>query len=182
MVEYGGLQALDEVILRPPRSTEQIMHIDRYLDGDEPRVLTPLEPQLGRDWTLQASDTLGEALTGFILNDWSTGQYSYEAVENWGGDLLQVWDAEDSSKLAVWQLIWDTSPAAVDFYGIMLDLMPRPLLRGIVRDTTPSAGLPRGRWWAGAQGAVFLYRRANRITLIWGSNDTAVEAVATELN
>ena len=182
MAEHGGLAALDEVIVRPPRSTEQILHIDRYLDGDEPKVLSPIEPQLGRDWTLQATETIGEALIGLTLADWSLGQYTMESAEDWGGDLLQVWDTEDGAQLAVWQFVWDTYTATARFYDQLLDLMPRPVLRGIVRDTTLSAGLPRGRWWAGGQGAVFMYRRANRITLIWGNDEAVVEETAAALN
>ena len=182
MVEQGGLEALDEVIVRPPRSTEQILHIDRYLDGDEPQVLTPVELQLGSSWTLRATETLGEALIGLTISDWSLNLFTPQVAENWGGDLLQVWDTDDGSHLALWQLTWDTSADAAVFYGNLLELLPRPLLRGIVRDTTPSSGLPRGRWWAGGQGAVFIHRRANRIVLVWGNNEAAVETAAAALN
>lgn len=116
------------------------------------------------------------------IEDWSFNQYSTQVAENWGGDLLQVWDTEDGSYLAIWQLEWDTYLGAAGFYDLLLDLMPRPLLRGIVRDTTPAAGLPRGRWWAGGQGAVFLYRRANRTVLVWGNDEVTVETAAAALN
>lgn len=177
-----GIQALDDVIIRPPRSTEQILHIDKYLESDEPQVLIPVDLPLGRDWSLQATETLGEALIGLTLEKWSMGEYSLVEAENWGGDLLQVWDAEDGSYLALWQIALDSSGDAATFYGNLLDLLPRPLLRGIVNDTTASAGLPRGRWWAGGQGAVFIYRRSNRIVLVWGNNSLAVENAAISLN
>ena len=124
MVENGGLEALDAVIVRPPRSTEQILHIDRYLDGDEPQVLTPVELQLQSSWTLQATETLGEALIGLTMADWSLSQFSPQVAENWGGDLLQVWDTDDGSHLALWQLVWDSSADAAIFYGNLLELLP----------------------------------------------------------
>jgi hypothetical protein len=182
VVEQGGLEALDKVIVRPPRSTEQVLHIDRYLNGDEPKVLMPVEPSLDRNWTLLATETLGEAMVGFTMADWSLNHYSMQVAENWGGDLLQVWASDDGAELVLWQLVWDSSSDAATFYGNLLDLLPRPLLRGIVRDTTPSAGLPRGRWWAGGQGAVFIHRLSNRIVLIWGTSEAAVEAAAAALN
>ncbi len=182
MVENGGLEALDDVIVRPPRSTEQILHIDRYLDGDEPQVLTPVELQLQSSWTLQVTETLGEALIGLTMADWSLNQFSPQVAENWGGDLLQVWDTDDGSHLALWQLVWDSSADAALFYGNLLELLPSPFLRGIVRDTTPASGLPRGRWWAGGQGAVFIHRQANRIVLIWGNDTAVVETAAAALN
>jgi hypothetical protein len=182
VVNQDGLSALDEVILRPPRSTEQILHIERYYEGDEPKVLTPVEPQLGRDWVLQSTETIGEALIGYTMKEWSQGQYTMEIAENWGGDLLQVWDAEDGSTLAIWQIIWDSFISTSKFYDALLDLMPEALLKGTVQDTTLPADLPRGQWWSGRQGTVYITRWANRTTLIWGNSESAVQTAATVLD
>ncbi|MDF1514604.1 MAG: hypothetical protein P1S60_12415, partial [Anaerolineae bacterium] len=149
---------------------------------DEPLVLEPVEVNLGLDWAAHTTETLGEALINFTISDWRKSPDVVQIANHWGGDLLQVWDAEDGSFLALWQLAWDSSSDAVAFYGHLIDIMPRPVLRGLVRDTTPAAGLPRGRWWAGGQGAVFLYRQGKNIVLVWGSDAAAVESAALALN
>lgn len=177
----GGLDALDAAIQRPPRSTEQLLHIDRYLDDDEPVVLAPLEPALARGWTLTQTDTLGEAMLRLVLLEWSNGRIDPDAVPHWGGDLIQIWTGPEGADAVLWQTVWDSSRDAATFYAQLHDILPRPLLPGLVRDTTAAASLPRGRWWAGRQGAVFLHRTANRIVLVWGTDPEAVEAVGAAL-
>ncbi len=48
----GGISALNQALLRPPRSTEQMLHPQRYLSGDEPQVLPPFPADLGKGWAL----------------------------------------------------------------------------------------------------------------------------------
>ena len=65
----------------------------------------------------------------------------------------------------------------MNFYSALLEMMPQPLLPGSVNDTTPPAQLLGGRWWAGPQGAVSLYRSANRVMLVWGTDAAMVETL-----
>ncbi|MGC9348563.1 MAG: hypothetical protein ACP5JG_10535 [Anaerolineae bacterium] len=177
----GGLAALDEVILRPPRSTEQILHPERYLAQDEPAVLVPLEPEFGQNWILTETETLGEALIGVLLLEWSEGQLQPDAALDWGGDLLQAWEGPEGSRVVLWQTAWDSARAAGRVYADLRDLMPDPLVGGFIRDTTVPADLPRGRWWAGSRGALFLYRRADEVWLIWGDDPEAVAFVGSSI-
>jgi hypothetical protein len=177
----GGIPSVDTAIVRPPRSTEQLLHIEHYLNDDEPQVLPLLEPVLGREWTLTETETLGEALMALTLLEWSNGTITSEVAINWGGDLLQVWTGPEDADVVLWQTVWDSSRDAANFYGQLVSIFPRPVLPGLIRDTTPSAGLPRGRWWSGNQGAVFLRRYADRVWIVWGTDATAVEAVGVAL-
>ncbi len=176
--QEGGAAAMDEAVLRPPRSTEQLLHADRYVASDEPRVIQPVEAGLGKDWALVETETLGEALMGIVMSHWSKGEVGSDAVVGWGGDLLQVWQSSDGDLVAGWQMEWDDAQTAARFHGQLLNLMPQTLVRGLIVDTTPSASLTRGRWWAGRQGAVFLYRHADHVWLVWGADSAAVESVS----
>jgi hypothetical protein len=177
----GGLPALDEMILRPPRSSEQLLHPERYISGDEPRIMIPLEPALGSSWVLTKTDTLGESLMGTTLLEWSEGRIGAEGVVDWGGDMLQVWDGPEDGQVALWQTVWDNSVAAGRFYAELRRVMPDPLLDGPVTDITVSAGMPRGRWWANERSGVLLYRRAEWVWLVWGNPVEAVEAAGALL-
>jgi hypothetical protein len=84
--------------------------------------------------------------------------------------------------LAAWQIVWDDVSAAVNFYGDLTEILPRPLVPGLIRDTTATAGLPRGRWWSGERGALFLYRHIDTVWLIWGTDPETVETAAATLN
>jgi hypothetical protein len=186
----GGTAAMDSAILRPPRTTRQILHPDLYLQPpsteaglpqDEVRLLNPLQPNLGRGWVLTSTATMGEAMVGILVKEWSSEAVEPETVSGWTGDLLQVWQDGGGERVAVWQTAWDESIVAGRFYGRLLDVLPRILVSGLITDTTPPASVPRGRWWSGAGGTVFLYRSREQVWLIWGSDADAVAAVAGEI-
>ena len=179
--QSGGIQALDEMILRPPRSTEQLLDHARYVGFEEPVVFVPLDAGLGGDWILTATETLGQAFIEIVLSEWSKGMAGEDVAVDWGGDLLQVWHGPDNGALSAWQIVWDDSSAAVRFHADLVEILPRALVPGLIRDTMAPASLPRGRWWSGRQGSVFLYRRADTIWLIWGTDTAAVEAVGAAL-
>lgn len=173
----SGAAAVDAAIMRPPRSTEQLLNIERYLEDDMPGLLTPLQPSLGRGWVLSYTETLGEALIRLALLEWSGGAVDTNSITNWGGDLLQVWAGPEGADAVLWQTTWDSSRDAVNFYGTLVEMLPRPLLPGLILDTTPAANLRGGRWWASRQGAVFLYRSLDRVWLVWGKDVTAVGTI-----
>lgn len=178
--ERGGLDALNAAVIRPPRSTEQLLHPERYLAGEEPLPLLGVTPPLGRDWSLIHTETVGQALLGLTFLEWSGGALQAEAAENWGGDLLQVWERPNGGRVVLWQLAWDSSREAARVHADLIDVLPRPLLAEIVQDTTSPALLPYGRWWAGEREAVFLRRYTDRLWLVWGDK-TAVEIIGASL-
>ncbi|MDT8306080.1 MAG: Ig-like domain-containing protein, partial [Anaerolineae bacterium] len=60
----GGWAALNQAWQNPPRSTEQILHVDRFLAGDAPQIvsLAPLTDTLGAGYELLQTDVFGEFL------------------------------------------------------------------------------------------------------------------------
>jgi hypothetical protein len=181
---HGGTAAVDAAVLRPPRSTAQLLHVERYLAGELPHTPTALQPQLERGWVLSATDTLGEALMRLVLKEWSGGALAADEIAgltaHWNGDLFQVWGGPTRATggvadVVVWQTVWDSRQSAADFYTALAGIMPQPLLLGPGEETIPPARLLGGRWWAGPRGAVSLYHRANRVMLVWGTDVAAVE-------
>ena len=176
--EAGGTEALDRAIIRPPRSTEQLLHPERYAAGDEPVPLSPYEVDLDRTWTLTQTDTLGEALMGLTVVEWSNGDLKPNVVEGWGGDRLQVWQNDGGSTVAMWQAVWDTAPDAYRYYHALQTMMPDPLIDERLHGRTIPEPLPPGRYWVGSRGAVYLRHHGNRTWLVWGEDPDAVERVS----
>ncbi len=180
--QAGGVEAMDEIVLRPPRSTEQLLHPERYAASDEPHVIAPLEPRLGADWRLQVSETLGEALMSRVLAAWGREEAPEAPAPAWGGDLLQVWETQEDDpsardRVAVWQIDLDDVRAALRFASELQELLPQALFDGRVMRSDVPESLIGGHWWAGRAGAVTLQRRANQVRLVWGSNPDVVEYV-----
>jgi len=82
----GGWTVVDAADrFRPPASTEQILHPEKYLAVEQPvRVRSRAARVLGRGWRRLAAGTWGEWATGELLGDPG-------AAEGWGGDRYELW-------------------------------------------------------------------------------------------
>jgi hypothetical protein len=99
---------------RLPRSTEQILHPDRYHDGDE-----PVELAFAEDAGAFFSDELGEfetrVLLGVLTGSESMGR---AGAMSWGGDQYAVFRGAAGDAL-VWWSVWDTERAADRFADVL---------------------------------------------------------------
>ena len=102
----GGAEAMREAWRRPPDSTEQVLHPEKFFSGEPPRVVTPHRaPPGGR---LLSQGVLGELLLRTLVEE--TG----EAAAGWGGDAWRLWDVEGRTVL-VWKSAWDSVQDAAEF-------------------------------------------------------------------
>ena len=100
--QRGGWDAMKAAWSRPPASTEQVLHPEKYFAGEAPqRVDIAYQPPGGK---LLNEGVLGEMLVRTLL-----GEGSDAAAAGWGGDRFRVWDVGGKSLLA-WRSAWD-SPA-----------------------------------------------------------------------
>src|SRR5205085_6086849 len=58
LYQNGGWDAVDAAFKNPPRSTEQVLHPDRYIGGDAPKPIALPALQLN-GWHRITEDTLG---------------------------------------------------------------------------------------------------------------------------
>lgn len=113
----GGWNAVDDAYARPPVSTEQILHPQMYLAGEQPVPvsLPDIGAALGNGWTSVAINDFGELGVRILLTDQSTSSPdAKQAAAGWGGDRYQVW-ANGSRTALVWQTAWDTGTDAQEF-------------------------------------------------------------------
>jgi len=77
--------------VRPPASTEQVLHPSKYVDVEAPlRVRTGAAGVLAGAWTREGRGTLGEFATRQLLARGGGGG-SAEAAAGWGGDRYELW-------------------------------------------------------------------------------------------
>lgn len=108
----GGWGALRDAWGRPPASTEQVLHPERFFEGEAPRAvaLSPAPPG-GR--------LLGEGVVGELLLRTWLGDGQETAAAGWGGDRFQVFDVRGKT-LLVWRLVWDSPRDADEFEAAAL--------------------------------------------------------------
>jgi len=127
----GGWAAVDAAYAKPPDSTEQILHLDKWTSHEEPLTVTipaSLPGKLGSGWTMPLTDTLGELQLRIWLEQvGKVAQTQAEAAAaGWGGDRIALVEKGSTFGIAIITR-WDTPADAVEFgaaAGPTLKLLP----------------------------------------------------------
>ena len=177
MLYDEGWQAVDAAFANPPRSTEQILHPQKYLDGDEPQLiaLPPLTDTLGSGWTLVETEVLGEFQTGLYLAQQVDQETVAQASEGWDGDRYAVY-AKDSATLLVFASAWDTDTDAEEFADAYRQYA-EARYRGVGQ--APGDGELR---WQDAEEATLLTWQDDQVVVIIGPDTTTVDAVQSTID
>jgi hypothetical protein len=118
----GGWKAVDDAFAKPPASTEQILHPDKYTAGEQPVAVElpkDLATKLGSGWSSQLEDTFGEFQLGVWLQQ-NTGLSAIEAksaAAGWGGDRIAALQGPNGAWAVVLRTAWDTAQDAAEFEG-----------------------------------------------------------------
>ncbi len=111
----GGWKLVDACWEKPPSSTEQVLHPEKYLAGELPvPVGVPGAPP-GGPTELLYRDVEGEQSLRLLLEEWLPRAKAYEAARDWAGDSLGVYADERRSAFA-WHLRFDSEPATKRAY------------------------------------------------------------------
>jgi hypothetical protein len=107
LFKQGGWEAVKAAWSRPPASTEQVLHPEKYRSLEAPRVVVaPAGPPEAR---LLREGVLGEALLRTFL-----GEGSEAAAAGWGGDGFRCFDVGGRT-LLYWRSEWDSPAEAEEF-------------------------------------------------------------------
>ena len=175
----GGSAAMDEALRRPARATRQLLEPDAYAAWTPQLVFDPLTVSLGRNWAAGHTETVGAALMAFTFAEWS-GNTITPTLAGWNHDLLQTWEGPEGKRVTLWQTAWDSTEHAAAVFEALTRIAPTRL-PGRATTTLRPEGVNWGRWWALEDEAVYLYRAVNRVWLVWGNDDSAVQTIARAL-
>ena len=114
----SGWAGVDHAFRDPPRSTEQVMHPDKYLLGELPIEISlpDLATTLGPDWRLLREDSLGQFVLMAYLETALEPIEALEAASGWGGDRYAVVEGPEGEVLAAWLVSWDSEGDATEFF------------------------------------------------------------------
>jgi hypothetical protein len=146
---------------RPPVSTEQVIHPEKYLVNERP-VRVRLGVTLPRGWRQAAHGTIGEFDTDQLLKLGVSDAVAGDAAAGWGGGSYSLWGSSKtcgapcrshSALVVAWA--WDTTGDAAQFNRAL------PLYLGNGLDARRAG---RGSWSVG-DGAVAVQVRGLRSAL-----------------
>jgi hypothetical protein len=159
-----GERGVDELFLRPPASSEQVLHPEKYAQDERPREIRLDDSALrASGWRSVASTPLGEIGVRGLLLEGVAEKDALRAAAGWAGDSAYLFEREGGTPLFIWKTAWDKSVDADEFYAAYNALQRR-------RGGTPGAG----ETLATASKAAMSWHKAGRTTLVQRINDEVI--------
>jgi hypothetical protein len=122
----GGERAVDELFRRPPASSEQILHPEKYLQAEAPRDVRVDEAGFaGHGWRITSSTPIGEIGVRGLLMAGLSEQEAQRGAAGWGGDSAYLFERDKGTALFVWKTVWDSRDDAKEFFRAYGNLQRR---------------------------------------------------------
>jgi len=103
----AGWGAVDRAWDDPPTTSEQILHVDKWMAHEAPaKVAPPTFAALGPGWRSVDEDSEGELGTRIAYEEWMDPKTAAEASAGWGGDRGVLVTSGDRAAFA-WRLRYD---------------------------------------------------------------------------
>ncbi|MBM4375044.1 MAG: hypothetical protein FJ095_08170 [Deltaproteobacteria bacterium] len=142
----GGWSEVNRAWRDPPRSTEQLLHLDKYDAREAPlEVAEPTSAPFGVEARILDSDVVGEQGLRIVLEPWSSPPEAAAAAAGWGGDRYVLVSRSDGARREValaWRLVFDSEVDAVELERLVAKRHPACRDRGVLG---PLAWRRRGR-------------------------------------
>ncbi len=175
-------EAIAEAFINPPRSTEQILHPEKYwsLDHfDEPQDIDMLllYSSLAEDWKLmsegwelQYSDVLGELGMRIYLSTFLPENTAESAAVGWDGDRFEYWkDSSGRSILAI-NSLWDDEQEAQEFFNCYADFID---IKTNFEATVEYAD-SNTNWWHSESSEVYACLDEQEVVLVFASDQDTI--------
>ncbi len=165
--EAGGWEAVNQAYANLPASTEQILHPDKYLTGDDPpravTLPTIVAPALAEYELVVENDTLGEFVLSLVLEEFIRDtSRANRAAAGWGGDVLRVWRDGVGRPTYVLLAAWDSEDDAREFW-----LAAAEMLSIRTGSSPPLEPGIEAVDFEGAQGTATLSLDRDQVLIVW---------------
>jgi hypothetical protein len=168
----GGWQLITRAYTDLPKSTEQIMHPEKYFAREEPvREIAwqDVSAVLGKGWRVTDYDVSGEWGYYLILDEHLKSRAdSMKAAAGWGGDRYVLYEGPGrADALLVQYTQWDTEEDAAEFFDAYVRRTDRRYKQLGGARLAPEAAATRAAWTT-TEGGVVVERRGPRVLMAEG--------------
>ncbi len=180
ILKSDSWKSVNDVHKKLPVSTEQILHPERYLNGEQPVKIevSDLSAALGKDWKRIDADVQGEFGFQLMLGEFIRKGNANRAADGWGGDRYVLYEDPRSGNLLLatftsWDMIGDAKEV-FDAYAERTE--KRYGVRAVAEDDPE-----KPRWFETAEGLVAMQIREKDVVIIEGAKDRAQMSRLLEL-
>ena len=171
--DNAGWAGVNAAYARPPITTEQILHPEKYFSDEGPQVtiIPDISSDLGRGWVQISANTMGEFVIRTYLEEYLDDIQAATAAEGWGGDRYSLLVGPEGERLLLSMIKWDDFQEAAEFmdiYKVYLGIKGQETGGETTRldDSTLK--------WTSAAETIFVGRIGPVILLIIGQRDESV--------
>jgi hypothetical protein len=163
VLERNGKDAFALVFRRPPVSTSQILHPEKYFASEEPS--TPALPRFAaRGYKELAEGTFGELDHAILLEQYIGKAEAAAMVPHWRGGTYRLWeDRSRRRQVLAYASEWESAEAAARFFGLYREVLRKKWKKTEVAEETE--GRVTGM---GDDGYFTLERRDRLVTCLEG--------------
>lgn len=178
---HADWSAVDAAFKRPPRSTEQILHPDKYQRDERPVAVTIKVPTVLADHRIVHGTVWGElGFSLFLRSHGLDAALAAQAAEGWHGDRVITLTKNDDQRperaIGIARLEWDTEIDAIEAHDATVRA-----LDATIAGATAEHGETRTRWLAIDGTATVVERRGSAVVIAHGVPARLLDAVHGEL-
>lgn len=117
LVEKMGQAAFSRIFRKPPVTTQQILHPEKYFAGEEPaRTALPIERIKG--YRKVGDGMIGELDVTILLRQYGMRGEAQEIGPHWRGGAYALWERRASGRSVLAHAVeWDSEEAAGRYFG-----------------------------------------------------------------
>ena len=173
--------AVDAAFARPPKSTEQIIHPERYFADDPPVPIEIDPPAALRGYAIAHSTVWGElGFSSFLRSHGVDPATAGIAADGWGGDraivLARPGEIRPERAVAIARTEWDSEPDAIEAHEAAVKALDAAV-PGTAFDQAPA----RTRW-LGVDGTVsWVERKGSSVVIVHGAPVWAAHSLGEEI-
>lgn len=171
----GGFAELNRAFARPPRSTEQVLHPEKYAADEQPVSVSiaPLEQSLGGSWRTLRTGVFGELALRLLLEPSVGRPTAVGAAAGWGGDGYTILEDGSGRRIVALMTVWDGDNEAAELFNAFADSVPSqyPIEN---RRLLEQAGIGR---WAIPDGLVQVLTTGNTVRIVYAPDAATLDLV-----
>jgi hypothetical protein len=115
--QRDGLDAFSEVFRKPPISTQQILHPEKYFSGVKPSDPELPNPHL-KGYKGLVGGTLGELEHAILLEQFASKERAQQLAPHWRGSSFELLEKKAAARVVLLYAVeWDSEDAAREYFA-----------------------------------------------------------------
>jgi hypothetical protein len=116
--ERDGQAGFGEVFRKPPASTQQILHPEKYFSGVKPTQPELPQPHLPKGYKSLVGGSLGELEHAIMLEQYSGKERAAELAPHWRGCAFDLEESKKAGRIVLLYAVeWDSEDAARQYFA-----------------------------------------------------------------